>query len=183
VALLHDREADTLATWLRGHPEIAIIARDRLKAYRDGACAGAPQATQVADRFHLLQNFAEALDHVFSTHGQALEAVSEVLSHTPLIQPDSQTAVPVPPGMPTPQEQARAQQRRSRRLATYAQAEAAQAPDVWARHARPAEPAVPTRGVTPAAAAPPTGGFAHGSPDYRAAAGEPDAGRSHVFMA
>ena len=62
VALLHDREAETLADWLRAHPTVTINARDRLKAYRDGARAGAPQATQVVDRFHLVQNLAEALD-------------------------------------------------------------------------------------------------------------------------
>jgi transposase len=119
VALLNDREAETLADWLREHPSVTIIARDRLKAYMDGARAGAPQATQVADRCHLLQNLAEALDQVFSTHGKALKAVSEALSRTPIIQPDGQTAVPVPPSTPTPQAQTQAAQRRSRRLATY----------------------------------------------------------------
>jgi transposase len=103
-----------------------MIARDRLKAYRDGARAGAPQATQVADRFHLLQNLAEALDQVFSTHGKALKSVSEARSRTPVVQPDGQTAVPVPPGPPTPPAQTRAAERRSRRLATYEQ--------VWALH-------------------------------------------------
>jgi hypothetical protein len=126
VALLNDREAETLADWLRAHPSVRIIARDRLKAYRDGARAGAPQATQVADRFHLLQNLAEALDHVFSTHGKALKAVSEARSRTPIIQPDGHTAMPVPPSTPTPQVQTRAMERRSRRLATYEQ--------VWALH-------------------------------------------------
>ena len=76
MALLNDRAAETLADWLRAHPRVTIIARDRLKAYRDGARAGAPQATQVADRVHLLQHLAEALDHVLSTHGKALKAVS-----------------------------------------------------------------------------------------------------------
>lgn len=71
VALLHDREADTLASWLREHAGITVIARDRLKAYIDGARAGVPQATHGADRFHLLQNLAEALDQVFSAHGRA----------------------------------------------------------------------------------------------------------------
>jgi transposase len=121
VALLHDREADTLATWLRAHPGVTIIARDRLKAYMDGARAGAPQALQVADRFHLLQNLAEALDQVFSAHGPALKAVSTALSRPPIVQPDGQTAVPVPPSPPTPQAQTQAAQRRSRRLATYEQ--------------------------------------------------------------
>jgi transposase len=121
VALLNDREADTLADWLREHPGVTIIARDRLKSYMDGARAGAPQAAQVADRFHLLQNLAEALDQVFSTHGKALKAVNEALSRTPVVQPDGQTAVPVPPSTPPPQAQTQAAQRRSRRLATYEQ--------------------------------------------------------------
>jgi transposase len=122
VALLHDREADTLATWLRSHPGVAIIARDRMKAYSDGARAGAPQATQVADRFHLLQNLAEALDQVFSAHGNALKAVRDTLSRAAVVQPDGRTAVPVPPPMPSPQAQTRAVQRRARRLANYQQA-------------------------------------------------------------
>jgi transposase len=126
VALLHDREAATLARWLHAHPGITIIARDRLKAYRDGARAGAPQATQVADRFHLLQNLAEALDQVFSAHGPALKAVSTARSRTPVVQPDGQTAIPVPPSTPTPQAQTQAAQRRSRRLAAYEQ--------VWSLH-------------------------------------------------
>jgi transposase len=126
VALLHDREAETLADWLREHPSVMIIARDRLKAYMDGARAGAPQATQVADRFHLLQNLAEVLDQVFSTHGNALKAVSDVLSRTRVVQPEGQTAVLVPPSTPTPQAQTRAAERRSRRLATYEQ--------VWTLH-------------------------------------------------
>jgi len=126
VALLNDREADTLATWLRAHTGITIIARDRMKAYSDGARTGAPQATQVADRFHLLQNLAEALDQVFSAHGKELKAVSDALSSTPVVQPDGTTAVPVPPSTPTLQAQTQAALRRARRLATYDR--------VWALH-------------------------------------------------
>ena len=126
VALLHDREAETLAGWLRAHPGVTIIARDRMKAYMDGARAGAPQATQVADRFHPLQNLAEALDQVFSAHGPALKAVSTGRSRTPVVQPNGQPAVPVPPSTPTSQAQTQAAQRRSRRLAAYEQ--------VWSLH-------------------------------------------------
>jgi len=76
VALLPERTAETLAQWLRGHPGVKVIARDRATAYAEGARYGAAAATQVADRFHLLQNLREALEQVFVTHGQALEAVN-----------------------------------------------------------------------------------------------------------
>ena len=73
VDLLPDREASSLAAWLKNHPEIEIVTRDRGQAYADGIRQGAPQAVQVADRFHLMQNLTDALKRLVIRKSRKLQ--------------------------------------------------------------------------------------------------------------
>ncbi len=66
--LLPDRNAKTAAAWMRKHPEIEVVSRDRGGEYASAAAAGAPQATQCADRFHVLKNLGEALEGLLARH-------------------------------------------------------------------------------------------------------------------
>ena len=64
--LLPDRSAPTAATWMQAHPEIELVSRDRSKEFAAAVAQGAPQAVQVLDRFHLMQNLVEQVDVVVS---------------------------------------------------------------------------------------------------------------------
>src|SRR5215470_123133 len=60
IDLLPDRRAETSAAWMRDNPEIQAVSRDRASAYASAASEAAPQAIQVADRFHVCKNLTEA---------------------------------------------------------------------------------------------------------------------------
>jgi transposase len=66
VEVLADRESATLEQWLRAHPEVKVVSRDRGKEYTKAATQAAPQAQQVVDRFHLVRNLAEVLEKILA---------------------------------------------------------------------------------------------------------------------
>jgi transposase len=73
--LLPDCRSESVAEWLQRHPSITVISRDRSGPFASAAAQGAPQATQVADRFHVLKNLTETLQRVFEQHRSQLDAV------------------------------------------------------------------------------------------------------------
>lgn len=87
VDLQPERSAHVVEQWLKEHPGVELITRDRSNEYADGASRGAPDAVQVADRFHLLQNVREMLQRVPERHQGALQAA---------------TKEPSPPNLPPP---------------------------------------------------------------------------------
>jgi transposase len=122
VDLLPERSTNSFASWLKEHPGIEIISRDRGDEYIKGGSQGAPQAVQVADRFHLLVNVREALMRAVDRHhGHVLEAAKAVAASQgpdPLPARTPQTE-PSAKRLPPDHRTAQGQQRRARRLERY----------------------------------------------------------------
>lgn len=77
VDLLPDRESETFAKWLLEHPGVEIISRDRGGDYARGGKQGAPNAKQVADRWHLLKNLSESMQSFFLRKQPQLKAAAQ----------------------------------------------------------------------------------------------------------
>ncbi len=78
--LLPERSAEQVARWLQQHATVEIVSRDRFGLYAQAAQQGAPQARQVADRFHLLLNLREAVEHELSRQRSCLVITPSVVS-------------------------------------------------------------------------------------------------------
>jgi transposase len=80
---LPDRDAETVKKWLRDHPGVELVSRDRWSAYGQAIVEAAPRARQVVDRWHLLKNLREAIERLFERQFVVVEAAIEAAQSTP----------------------------------------------------------------------------------------------------
>src|SRR5262245_24522656 len=66
LELLPGRDGTALKAWLKEHPGVEVITRDRWAAFAQAAAEAAPQARQIADRWHLLKNLREAVERLLT---------------------------------------------------------------------------------------------------------------------
>ena len=77
--LLRDRDASTVSDWLRRHPNVEIVARDRAEVYGEGVRQGVPGAAHALDRWHVLRNLSEALQEAVTAQHSVIRSVARTL--------------------------------------------------------------------------------------------------------
>ncbi|WP_444542388.1 ISL3 family transposase [Dictyobacter formicarum] len=98
IDLLPDREAGTFERWLREHPGVEVVSRDRASSYAEGAKKGAPDAIQIADRYHLVANLRDTVQRLLDRKRQCLPPLQEgkstalpaMTDEKPLMEPQVQ---------------------------------------------------------------------------------------------
>lgn len=80
IEVFAGREATATAAWLRAHPSIRIIARDRAGAYSEAADIALPAATQVADRWHLLCNLRDQVERLLNRLGPSMRRAAQQIT-------------------------------------------------------------------------------------------------------
>ena len=114
VDVLPDRNADTLKTWLKQHPQLEIISRDRSSEYARAINEGAPQAQQVLDRWHVLKNVREALERFLVRFRKPIAEICKAFE-----------ATQIPRNKRTKGEQALRNEAHARRVARFKKVRAA----------------------------------------------------------
>lgn len=117
VDLLDDATAGAFALWLKAHPGVEVISRDRGGSFADGGRAGAPDALQVADRWHLLKNLGDAVEAYLQRIHRQLPLAEPATSAAAISV--SAVSTPPPAAPPLAQHEQDRLRRRSRRLDRY----------------------------------------------------------------
>jgi transposase len=97
VDLLPEHTSEAITAWLTNNPEVEIITRDRAQLYEAALAAGAPQAVQVADRWHLTQNLGTALQEMLARHTRDLRETARQLTLERAPASSSPAQAPLPP--------------------------------------------------------------------------------------
>ena len=115
IDLLADRSVDSTVAWLRAHPGIEIVSRDRSSVYSEAAVRAAQQAMQIADRWHLLRNLSEALIGALAPYHRLMTEAAQAVCGKPSLD-----AVEMPCATSRMNQREAAKQRsRERRVAVY----------------------------------------------------------------
>lgn len=97
--LIADRTAEAVKPWLANHPEIQLVSRDRANGYAEAVSQALPHATQIADRYHLIQNLRDHLQQWLDRKRTCLPVVENTPGGRKPARPLG--SEPLPPDQPS----------------------------------------------------------------------------------